>query len=87
MPILAPLQYLSGRNLPLFCQGDSSVVLEIMAARVGLIQQAIAAGQNTPIGNLIELNSRVQRGSLLAIFELAHKRHQAKLMDGSGRRA
>ncbi|MFK5978679.1 MAG: hypothetical protein QM488_07305 [Rhizobiaceae bacterium] len=48
------------------------------------IQPAIAVGQVTPSGTLIDPNARAKRGSVLVALELVHKEHEAMLLDGSG---
>ncbi len=75
-----------GMPAEIACDSNSNIAMKnaVMAARVVGIQPAIAAGQVTPGGTLIELNSQVQRGSLLVYFELAYKKHEAMLLDGSG---
>ncbi len=75
-----------GMPAEIACDSNSNLAMKnaVMAARVVGIQPAIAAGQVTPSGTLIELNSRVQRGSLLVFFELVYKKHEAMLLDGSG---
>ena len=75
-----------GMPAEIACDSNSNIAMKnaVMAARVVGIQPAIAAGQVTPSGTLIELNSRVQRGSLLVFFELVYKKHEAMLLDGSG---
>lgn len=75
-----------GMPAEIACDSNSNIKMtnSVMGARVVGVQPAIAAGQITPSGNLIELNSRVRRGTLLVYFELAHKEHEAMLLDGSG---
>jgi len=75
-----------GMPAEIACDSNSNIAMKnaVMAARVVGIQPAIAAGQVTPGGTLIELNSQVQRGSLLVYFELVYKKHEAMLLDGSG---
>ena len=75
-----------GMPAEIACDSNSNIAMKnaVMAARVVGIQPAIAAGQITPSGTLIELNSRVQRGSLLVFFELVYKKHESMLLDGSG---
>ena len=75
-----------GMPAEIACDSNSNIAMKnaVMAARVVSIQPAVAAGQITPGGALIELNSRVQRGSLLVFFELMFKKHEAMLLDGSG---
>lgn len=75
-----------GMPAEIACDSNSNIVMKnaVMAARVAGIQPAIAAGQITPSGALVEIDSRVQRGSLLVFFDLVHKQHEAMLLDGSG---
>ena len=75
-----------GMPAEIACDSNSNIAMKnaVMAARVVGIQPAIAAGQVTPGGNLIELNSRIQRGSILVFFELVYKEHEPMLLDGSG---
>ncbi len=75
-----------GMPAEIACDSNSIIAMKnaVMAAGVAGIQPAIAAGQITPSGTLIDLNSNVQRGSLLVFFELVHKKHEALLLDGSG---
>ena len=55
-----------------------------LPARISTIQPAIAAGQITPGGALIELNTRIRRGSITVFFELENNDHEEMLLDGSG---
>ncbi len=75
-----------GMPAEIACDSNSNIAMKnaVMAARLVKIQPAIAAGQVTPGGTLIELNSRVQRGSILVIFELVYKEQAVMLLDGSG---
>ncbi|MFU1479335.1 HlyD family secretion protein [Roseovarius sp. C7] len=56
----------------------------VLPAHIVAIQPAIAAGQVTPGGDLLEPNARAARGSLLVYFELLHPEHEAVMLDGSG---
>ena len=75
-----------GMPAEIACDSNANIKMtnSVMGARVVGIQPAVAAGQITPGGNLIELNSRAQRGTLVVYFELAYKGHEAMLLDGSG---
>ncbi|MGI9352189.1 MAG: HlyD family secretion protein [Rhizobiaceae bacterium] len=75
-----------GMPAEIACDSNSNLAMKnaVMAARITGIQPAVAAGQITPGGNLIELNSRIQRGSILVFFDLVHKEHEPMLLDGSG---
>ncbi|MEM9108256.1 MAG: HlyD family secretion protein, partial [Pseudomonadota bacterium] len=55
-----------------------------LPARIVMIQPAVAAGQITPGGNLVELDDRVARGSVTVFFELEYPEHEELLLDGSG---
>jgi len=75
-----------GMPAEIACDSNSNISLTdtVIPARVVWIQQAVAAGQVTPGRSLIDPASRAQRGSVLVAFELVHKQHKAKLLDGSG---
>ncbi len=75
-----------GMPVEIACDSNVSISMNngIMAARVAAIQPAIAAGQITPGGNLIELDTRLKRGTVLVFLELVYKDHEPLLLDGSG---
>ncbi len=75
-----------GMSAEIACDSNSKITMKnsIMAARIAAIQPAIAIGQITPSGTLIEPSSRARRGSLLVHSDLVHEKHRAMLMDGSG---
>ena len=75
-----------GMPVEVACASNLNISMKnsIMPGRVIAIQPAIAAGQITPSGNLIELDTRAKRGTLLVYLELLHKEHQAMLINGSG---
>jgi multidrug resistance efflux pump len=75
-----------GMPAEIACDANAKITMKnaVMAARLVSIQHAIAIGQISPSGTLIEPDSLAQRGSLLVGFELVHEKHQAMLVDGSG---
>lgn len=56
----------------------------VLPAHIVAIQPAIASGQVTPGGDLLEPSARATRGSILVYFELLHPEHEAIMLDGSG---
>ncbi|ASV88035.1 hlyD secretion family protein (plasmid) [Ochrobactrum quorumnocens] len=56
----------------------------VLPARVVHVQPAISTGQIVPGGQLVELNGRAPRGSLLVYLELEHKEHEKIMLDGTG---
>lgn len=75
-----------GMPAEIACDSNSNLAMKnaVMPARISSIQPAIAVGQVVPSGKLLELNSQVQRGSIVAYFELAYKNHEPMLLNGSG---
>jgi len=75
-----------GMPAEIACDSNSNLTMKnaVMAARVISIQPAIAAGQLAPGSTLIDANALASRGSVLVIFDLVHKEHEAMLLDGSG---
>lgn len=68
------------------CEANASLSFTnaIFPARVVAIQPAVAQGQVTPSGALLELGAAGPRGTVLAYLELLHPEHEALLLDGSG---
>lgn len=75
-----------GMPAEIACDSNSKIGMKnsVMAARLVSIQPAIAVGQITPSGTLVDPISMARRGSVLVGFELEHKEHEAMLLDGSG---
>lgn len=75
-----------GMPAEIACDSNSKIGMKnaVMAARLVSVQPAIAVGQITPSGTLVDPVSRARRGSVLVAFELEHKEHEAMLLDGSG---
>ena len=67
---------------------DSNVGLSfrnsILPARIVDIQPAVSTGQVVPSGQLIELGTRTQRGSVLVYLELLNKEQESMMLYGSG---
>ena len=67
---------------------DSNVSLSfrnsILPARIVDIQPAVSTGQVVPSGQLIELGTRTQRGSVLVYLELLNKEQDSMMLYGSG---
>ncbi|MEM9148614.1 MAG: biotin/lipoyl-binding protein [Pseudomonadota bacterium] len=68
------------------CETNASLsfVNAVFPARIVAVQPAVAKGQIVPSGQLLELSTASERGTVLALIELEHTAHEAKLLDGSG---
>ena len=75
-----------GMPAEIACDSNSNIAMKnsVIPARIYAIQPAVAAGQVTPEAGLVEIASRVERGSVLAIFEIEHAEHRDTLLDGAG---
>jgi multidrug resistance efflux pump len=68
------------------CESNAnlSFVDTIFPARVASVQPAIAQGQVIPSGDLLDISSMAERGTVLVYLELLHPEQDALLLDGSG---
>lgn len=75
-----------GMPAEIACDSNTKISFRntVLPAKISSIQPAIAAGQVTPGGNLLELNNTPGRGSVMVFFELLDKKHEAIMLDGSG---
>lgn len=75
-----------GMPVEIACETNSNLLMRnvILPARISFIQNAIATGQITSGGGLIEPNSRIKRGSVLVHMELVHQEHEKHVLKGSG---
>ena len=75
-----------GMPVEISCDSNTNLFMEnvVLPARITYKQDAIAAGQVTASGSLIELNNHIRRGSVLVHMELVHKDHEKRVLNGSG---
>jgi len=75
-----------GMPVEISCDSNTNLFMEnvVLPARITYKQDAIAAGQVTASGSLIELNNHIKRGSILVHMELVHKDHEKRVLNGSG---
>ena len=75
-----------GMPAEIVCDSNINMAMEnvFLPARISMIQPAVATGQITPGGTLLELDDRIRRGSVTVFFELENGEHEALLLDGTG---
>jgi multidrug resistance efflux pump len=75
-----------GMPAEIACDSNMNLAMDnvYLPVRIAMIQPAIAAGQVTPGASLIELDTRIQRGSVTVFFELENQEQEPFLLDGSG---
>lgn len=75
-----------GMPAEIACDSNTKISFRnsVLPAKISSIQPAIATGQVTPSGGLLELNNTPGRGSVMVFFELLDKKHEAIMLDGSG---
>jgi len=75
-----------GMPAEIACDSNANLLFtnSVLPARVAKIQPAIAAGQVVPNGDLMDMGRAVERGTVLALLELAYPEQEDLLLDGSG---
>ncbi len=75
-----------GMPAEIACDSNANLLFRnsVLPARVAKIQPAIAAGQVVPNGDLMDMGRAVERGTVLALLELAYPEQEDLLLDGSG---
>ncbi len=75
-----------GMPVEIACESNTNLFMEnvVLPARISYKQDAIAAGQVTASGTLLEPNNHRKRGSVLVHMELVHKDHEKRVLNGSG---
>ncbi|MEM6544248.1 MAG: biotin/lipoyl-binding protein [Pseudomonadota bacterium] len=68
------------------CEPNANILFQnaIFPGRISSFQPAVATGQVTPDGQLLEAKRALERGTVQAFIELLHPEHEAEILDGAG---